>query len=32
VAEDLIETLREMGVSQELIDEVAEVVSAPHNR
>jgi hemoglobin len=32
VAEDLIETLKEMGVSQELIDEVAEVVAAPHNR
>jgi hemoglobin len=32
VAEDLIETLKEMGVSQELIDEVAAVVAAPHNQ
>lgn len=32
VAENLIETLKEMGVSQELIDEVAAVVAAPHNR
>lgn len=32
VAEDLIETLKEMGVSQELIDEVAAVVAAPQNK
>jgi hemoglobin len=32
VAENLIATLKEMGVSQELIDEVAAVVAAPQNR
>lgn len=32
VAEDLIETLKEIGVAQELIDQVAAVVAAPQNR
>lgn len=32
VAEDLIATLTEMGVSQELIGEVAAVVAATHNK
>ncbi|NJR62121.1 MAG: group 1 truncated hemoglobin [Cyanobacteria bacterium CRU_2_1] len=32
VAEDLVETLKEMGVSQELIDEVAAVVADPQNK
>jgi hemoglobin len=32
VAENLIETLKEMGVSQELIEEVAAVVAAPQNK
>jgi hemoglobin len=32
VAEDLIATLQEMGVSQELIDEVAAIVAAPQNK
>jgi hemoglobin len=32
VAEDLMETLKEMGVSQELMAEVAAVASAPQHR
>jgi hemoglobin len=32
VAEDLIATLKEMNVAQELIDEVAAVVAAPQNQ
>jgi hemoglobin len=32
VAEDLIETLKEMGVSQELINEVAAIVATPQNK
>lgn len=32
VAEDLIETLKEIGVSEKLISEVAAVVAAPQNR
>lgn len=32
VAEDLIETLKEMGVSQDLLAEVAAVAAAPQHR
>ncbi|MBD2725784.1 group 1 truncated hemoglobin [Nostoc sp. FACHB-892] len=32
VAEDLMETLKEMGISQELMAEVAAVASAPQHR
>lgn len=32
VAEDLVLTLQEMGVSQELIDEVVAIAGAPHHR
>ncbi|MDB9315224.1 group 1 truncated hemoglobin [Spirulina sp. CS-785/01] len=32
VAEDLLETLKEMGVSEELRDQVAKIAASPHHK